>query len=155
MRRKHDIPENELRRVIDELEEVRDEVQVNIALSWYKVCKASNEDNLQLVIRVLGRAFKHRSVYTTNNGFVGKNWHESQEVYIRAESKEGEPPIKKDETIRPEKVIRTGNKDYKFERRKVIVRLIGFGDRCDSDRWWGLGPVVHTPHPKNAHLRRI
>lgn len=57
-----DVPDNQLRRIVYEKENVRGEVHDIIPLPWDKVYKTSNEDSLKRVLEVLGRSRRHRSV---------------------------------------------------------------------------------------------
>lgn len=63
---KQEFTTTDLRNVMDGYEDVRDEVHVNIALSWYKACKASNAENLYRIIEVLSCALKINSVGKTD-----------------------------------------------------------------------------------------
>lgn len=52
MKVKQDVDITELRDVLDDYEDVRDEVHVKIALNWGKICTAANAGNLHEVVEV-------------------------------------------------------------------------------------------------------
>lgn len=51
----------DLRDVLDEDEEVRDDVHVNIYFAWDKICTADNAENIHKLVKVIARELKRRS----------------------------------------------------------------------------------------------
>lgn len=127
MRGTDNVTEEDLRLIIDEFEDIKEDLHTASDLKWEQVCKSANGGNVQRLILVLTRAItRKKEDGKQNRRPVRGTFTEGKDIYIRTEPIEGRVPIKKVEVERMDLIIRTrGTKSVQIENVKLLCEASG------------------------------